>query len=140
MKIRTDFPRNRMFPLILAALAYLPVSQAEAPAAIKQEWQPSTLSEQAQAQVNAGVQQYQACLNDETRIHVNDKDDSRRVTDLILRNCEKKLTAVKEALDAEKVPRGLSDRYLRSKRSLGAQQVVRVVMGAQAARHAEQQP
>lgn len=140
MKIRIPTPWPLPFLVILAALAYFPSSWAEEPAAIKQEWQPSTLSEPAQAKVNDGVRQYQVCLNEETRIHVNDKDDSRRVTDLILRNCEKKLTVVREAFDAEKVPGGLSDRYLRSKRSLAAQQVVRVVMGAQAARHAEQQP
>ena len=108
--------------------------------AIKQEWQPTTLSEQTQAKVNAGVEQYQICLNEETKAHVNDKDDSRKVTDLILRNCEKKLVAVKEAFDAEKVPGVISDHYIRGKRSRAAQQVVKVVMGAQAARHVETKP
>jgi hypothetical protein len=107
---------------------------------IKQEWQPSTLSEQTLAKVNAGVEQYQTCLNNETRAHVNDKDDSRKVADLILRNCEKPLSVVKAAFDAEKVPGVISDRYLRSKRSRAAQQVVKVVMGAQASRSAEPRP
>lgn len=113
---------------------------AEEAAEIKQEWQPSTLSDKTLAKVKAGVEDYFKCLNDETLKHVQDKDDSRRVTDLILGNCEKRLGAVKEAFDAEKVPANLSERYLRSKRSRGAQQVVKVVMQAQALRHAETHP
>ena len=107
---------------------------------IKQEWQPSTLSEKTLAKVNSGVEEYQTCLNKETQAHVNDKDDSRKVADLILRNCEKPLGVVKEAFDAEKVPAQISDRYLRSKRSRAAQQVVKVVMSAQAARYSETHP
>ena len=115
-------------------------ARAEESEATKQEWQPSTLSEQTLNKVNAGVEQYQTCLNDETRTHINDKDDSRRVTDLILRNCEAKLTVVKTAFDAEKVPGVISDRYIRSKRSRAAQQIVRVVMATQAQRSVEQKP
>ena len=137
----------RMSPLpaalvfILSGLALaVPSGVVVAEEEIKQEWQPSTLSEQTLAKVNSGVEAYQKCLNSETLAHVNDKDDSRKVTDLILRNCEKPLTAVKEAFDAEKVPGSISDRYIRSKRSRGAQQVVKVVMGAQAARYSETHP
>jgi hypothetical protein len=123
--------------LCLLTAANLRAAETEA---IKQEWQPTTLSEQAQAKVNAGVEQYQICLNDETKVHVNDKDDSRKVTDLILRNCEKKLVVIKEVFDAEKVPGTISDRYIRAKRSRAAQQVVKIVMSAQAARHVETKP
>ena len=104
---------------------------------IKQEWEPTTLSEKTLAKVNGGVEQYQKCLNDETHTHVNDKDDSRRVSDLILRNCEGKLNTIKEAFDAEKVPGVISDRYIQSKRSRAAQQVVKVVMSAEAGRSTE---
>ena len=107
---------------------------------IKQEWQPTTLSDKTLAKINGGVEGYQKCLNDETRSHVNDKEDSRKVSDLILRNCETKLTVVKEAFDAEKVPGVISDRYIRSKRSRAAQQVVKVVMSAQALRNASPNP
>lgn len=127
--------------LLLAALLMLPgPSGARAEPELQQEWQPTTLSEATLAKVNQGVEAYQKCLNDETRAHYQDKDDSRRVTDLILRNCESRLTAITSAFDAEKVPGAISDRYVRSKRSRAAQQVVRVVMQAQAARYSETHP
>lgn len=127
--------------IILSSLALLTVtSSLRAEEEIKQEWQPSTLSDKTLAKVNSGVEAYQKCLNTETVAHVNDKEDSRKVTDLILRNCEPSLTVVKEAFNAEKVPSAISDRYIRSKRSRGAQQVVRVVMGAQAMRYSETHP
>lgn len=143
MKNRIDkiplLPRATLGGCLWLAMA-VPALAAEEPAELKQEWQPSTLSDKTLAQINGGLEQYQTCLNDETRAHLNDKEDSRKVTDLILRNCEKKLGPVKEAFDAEKVPGNLSDRYLRSKRSRAAQQVVKVVMGAQASRSIEKQP
>lgn len=107
---------------------------------IKQEWEPSTLSDKTLAKVNAGLEDYQKCLNEETQKHVQDKEDSRKLTDLVLRNCEPKMSPIKQAFDAEKVPGALSDRYLRSKRSRAAQQVVKVMMQAQAARYSETHP
>jgi hypothetical protein len=113
---------------------------SEDQAAIQQEWQPTTLSDKTLAKVHGGVEAYQKCLNDETRLHGNDPEDSRKVTDLILGRCDKTLTVVKEAFDSEKVPPVISERYLKSKRSRAAQQVVKVVMGAQAARYAKDHP
>lgn len=115
-------------------------AQAGESEAIQQEWQPTTLSDKTQAKVNAGLEEYQKCLNEETKKHVQDKEDSRKLTDLVLRNCEAKMTPIKEAFDAEKVPGAISDRYLRSKRSRAAQQVVKVMMQAQAARYSETHP
>lgn len=126
---------------LAACLVVLTVETADAgeSAGMKQDWQPSTLSEKTQERIHAGVEQYHQCLNEQTKAHVNDKDDSRRVADLILKNCESALAAVKPAFDAEKVPDVMSERYLRSKRSKAAQQVVRVVMSAQAVRSVEDQ-
>lgn len=124
----------------LVSLSVLVMAQglrAEESAETRQEWQPSTLSDKTQEQIHKGVEQYQQCLNEQTRTHINDKDDSRRVADLILQSCEARLAAVKPAFDAEKVPDVISERYLRSKRSRAAQQVVKVVMSAQAARSVE---
>jgi hypothetical protein len=119
--------------LALAACQQAPVKNAEEPRA----WQPSTLSEQTLDQVNAGLRIYQQCANDETRAHLNDRMDSRKVTDVILKNCEGKLSAIKTAFDAEQVPASISERYLRSKRSMAAQQILRVVMATQAVRSTE---
>jgi|GEM_PF-156851 hypothetical protein len=141
MKLESRHSRAQILALVGAILLIAGAgTAAEETGAIKQEWQPTTLSEKTQAKVNAGVEDYQKCLNDETRAHVQDKEDSRAVTDLILRNCEKRMTVIKEAFDAEKVPGSISDRYIRSKRSRAAQQVVKIVMQAQAARYSESHP
>jgi hypothetical protein len=116
------------------------VVNAAEPEPIKQEWQPTTLSEATQKKVHEGLEAYQKCLNDETKAHYNDKEDSRKLTDLILSQCESKLTLIKAAFDAEKVPDVISDRYNRSKRSRAAQQVVKVMMAAQATRSAAEKP
>ncbi|MFZ4653103.1 MAG: hypothetical protein ACOYLM_01855 [Methylococcaceae bacterium] len=128
--------------LLWLALGSLGFAQAgsEADADIQQEWQPTTLSDKTLAKIHGGVEAYQKCLNDETRLHGNDPLDSRKVTDLILGRCDKTLTVVKQAFDGEKVPSVISDRYIKSKRSRAAQQVVKVVMGAQAARYAKDHP
>lgn len=110
-----------------------PANKADEPGA----WQASTLSEETLAKVQDGLRVYQRCVNDETRTHLDDRMDSRRITDLILQNCEDKLSAIKAAFDAENVPDSISERYLRSKRSHAAQQILRVVMANQAMRSSE---
>ena len=119
---------------LLFSVGQVPVMAEEE---IKQEWQPTTLSEATLEKVQAGVADYQKCLNDETRQHMKDPDDSRRVADLILGKCEARLTVVRKAFDAEQVPPVISDRYVRSKRSRGAQQVMKIVMAQEAARASE---
>ncbi|BBL74840.1 hypothetical protein [Methylomagnum ishizawai] len=113
--------------LIGALLAFAATAHAE-----EGTWEPSTLSPATLDKVQASLKVYQQCVNDETRAHLNDKMDSRQVADLILRNCEDKLNGIKTAFDAEKVPAPISERYMRSKRSMAAQQILRVVMAHQA--------
>ena len=120
--------------IFLAAMSLAACQSAVKDAEESQTWQPSTLSEQTLDKVQAALKVYQQCVNNETRSHLNDKEDSRQVTDTILKNCESKLSAVRAPFDAEKVPESISERYLRSKRSLAAQQVLRVVMATQAVR------
>lgn len=106
----------------------------------KEEWQPSTLNEKTLKKVEEAVSAYQHCLNEETRRHLKEVEDSRRLTDRILSACDDRLSPIKSAFKAEKVPDALTDRYLRRKRSLAAQQVVRVVMSEQALRYREPAP
>ncbi|MFM8442509.1 MAG: hypothetical protein ACKN9W_04090 [Methylococcus sp.] len=140
------YPTLRSLPVSLAMAGVLFLllpgvgAQAEEAEPIKQEWEPSTLSDKTLTKINAGLEDYQKCLNEETQKHVQDKEDSRKLTDLVLRNCEPRMTPIKAAFDAEKVPGALSDRYLRAKRSRAAQQVVKVMMQAQAARYSEPPP
>jgi hypothetical protein len=123
--------------LILAALGLVQPVLAEEPAGT---WEPSTLKPETLDRVRETLESYQRCLDEETRAHLDDKLDSRRVADTILKNCESQLTTIKTAFDAEKVPDSISERYLRSKRSQAAQQVLRVVMATQATRSVNPTP
>jgi hypothetical protein len=124
---------------VLAGFQPMPSKAEPAPPAAS-AWEPSTLSEAAQQKILAKVRDYQTCVNDETRKHLNDPGDSRRTSDLILGNCEDTLAKVKAALQAEQVPEPNANLYVRAKRSRAAQQVLRTVMATQAQRSAGQAP
>jgi hypothetical protein len=116
---------------LLAALGAPALLRAEG------EWQPSTLSKATLAKVHEAAKAYQDCLNEEFRAHVGEDVDSRLQTDRILHACENRLTPMKAAFDAEKVPGSISERYMRSHRTRGARDLVRLLMSAQAARAAD---
>ena len=102
--------------------------------AVDQEWKPSTLSEQTIAKANAAVLEYNKCLTTETKAKAADRGDPRDITNVILKNCEGQLPAIKLAFDAENVPAVISERYMRKTRSHGIQAVLRTVMGVHAER------
>lgn len=123
----------------LSACGSTPVAPEEAAekADTQGQWQASTLSQQTIAKANAAVKGYQQCLNTETMAHVNDPFDSRVIADRILKQCETRLSGIKEAFDTEGVPAVISERYMRKNRSQGAQSVLRYVMSVQAMRAGE---
>ncbi len=97
-------------------------------------WQATTLSDETLQKVQQTLVSYQQCVNDQTQGHINDKLDSRAITDIVLKQCEPKLGAVKTAFDAEKVPAEVSERYMRSRRTHAARNILKTVMGIQALR------
>lgn len=103
-------------------------------------WQPSVLSEAVQEKIRLATLEYQRCVNDETRLHLADRGDSRRVTDQILGRCEPALAELKSVMRTAGVPEVNANLYLRGKRSRAAQQVLRIVMATQAQRAASQEP
>jgi hypothetical protein len=107
---------------------------------IPQEWKSTTLSDKTLATIQRAVESYHRCLDEETKKHVNDPEDSRKLTDQILMACDPKLIPIKPAFQAEKVPDTISERYLQRKRSQAAQQIVQVMMGAHALRYRETHP
>jgi hypothetical protein len=104
------------------------------------EWRPTTLSDQTLEKVKLGLVAYQGCVNDETRTRIGETADSRALTDRVLKTCEGKLSKVKEAFDSENVPGTISERYMRGRRTQAARQILRTLMGAQAAQTAIGQP
>jgi hypothetical protein len=118
------------------ALVFLPPAFGEG----EEEWKASTLKDETLQKVQTALVGYQQCVNDETRLHINDKLDSRAVTDSVLKKCEEKLGAVKTAFDGENVPASVSERYMRSRRTHAARNILKTVMGIQALRSAEGKP
>ncbi len=108
-------------------------SQAES-TPIDQEWKPSTLSDATIAKANDAVKEYNKCLTAQTKAKASETGDPRNITNMILKNCESMLPAIKTAFDAEKVPAVISERYMRKTRSHGTQAVLRTVMGVHAER------
>jgi hypothetical protein len=100
-------------------------------------WAPSDATME---QVNGLLKTYEKCANDETRAHLDDKMDSRKVTDVILQKCEDKLSAIKTVFNADHAPDAASEHFIRRKRSHVAQQILRVVMGHQAVQSTNQTP
>ncbi|MGX2040701.1 hypothetical protein ACWJKU_11305 [Methylocaldum sp. MU1018] len=104
------------------------------------EWRGTTLSDQTLEKVNMALVVYQGCVNQEARARINDQADSRALTDQVLKACEEKLSKAKAAFDSEKVPGTIAERYMRSRRTQAARQVLRTFMSAQAAQAASGQP
>lgn len=127
---------NFFFRVLLAAIALSALQTVRA----EDEWQGTTLSDQTLEKVNLALVAYQSCVNSETRARVGEQADSRALTDRVLKTCEEKLSKVKAAFDSEKVPGTISERYMRSRRTQAARQVLRTLMGAQAAQAATGQP
>lgn len=100
-------------------------------------WAPSDAT---MDKVNGLLKSYELCANDETRAHIDDKVDSRKVTDLVLQKCEDKLSAIKAVFNADHAPDAASEHFIRRKRSHVAQQILRVVMGHQAVQSANPTP
>lgn len=120
--------------ILLTACHTTPIQETQNPS---QSWHPSTLKEDTQKQVYEALRQYEQCLDKETQAHLYDREDSRRIADGILKQCEEKLSAVKIPLQLEQVPDALADRYLMSKRSRAAQNIMRIVMATQAMRQSQ---
>jgi len=118
-------------PLLLAGLVLImPVARA----APEEAWQGSSLSDETLKKVQLALVDYQRCINEDTQARINDRLDSRAMTDAILKQCEEKLGAVKTAFDQEKVPAEVSDRYMRSRRTHAARNILKTIMGIQALR------
>lgn len=126
---------NKKACVLLSASILLPAFGLRAEEA---QWEPSKLSEKTWDQVQQAKVAYDACLNQQLVKNIGSEADPRVVTDAILKACEERLSPIRTAFAAEKVPEEMIDRHLRQQRSRAAQSVVREVMGAQAVRQSQQ--
>lgn len=100
------------------------------------EWQASTLTPATLKKVYQAAGVYQNCVGNALRAQINNKQDSRAVTDGILKQCEPQLQPMRDAFTSEKVPAEIADRYLQKTRTQTARNLLREVMATQAVRGA----
>lgn len=125
---------------LLTGLSLSACQSAVKPEEPSQEWRPSAISDGTKGKFYAKTQVYEQCLSGEMQAHVNDKDDSRRITDLILRNCEDKLAEAKAVLTGEGVPEQSAEMFVKRRRSQAAQKILPEMMAIQAVRSANERP
>ncbi len=99
------------------------------------KWAPSTLSAGAIQKINSTTTEYRQCLDQAIQQQAGSRLDAGTLTDLILKRCEDRLTAIRQVFAEEKVPPLIADRYLRMKRVQGTRDVLRTIISAQAQPH-----
>lgn len=100
----------------------------------EEEWQESVLKAATLEKVYKIANQYQRCMVEQLQGQANAEQDSRALTDSILKKCEPQLSPMREVFTAEKVPVEMADRYLKKTRIQAARRLIREVMAAQAQR------
>ncbi|MGI9211916.1 MAG: hypothetical protein ACR2HF_05545 [Methylococcaceae bacterium] len=125
--------------LLYALLVLFSISSvwADAP---NEAWQGTSLSDETLQKVQRTLVDYQQCITEQTQGHINDRLDSRAITDLVLKKCEERLAGIKTAFDGEKVPVEISERYMRSRRTHAARNILKAVMSVQALRSSTEKP
>ncbi|TAN48978.1 MAG: hypothetical protein EPN21_13430 [Methylococcaceae bacterium] len=98
------------------------------------EWQESALKAATLEKVYQIANQYQRCMVKELQSQVGSDQDSRALTDSILKKCEPQLSPMRDVFTAEKVPAEMAERYLKKTRTQAARNLIREVMAMQAQR------
>ena len=125
--------------LLCAWLILFSISSVKADAT-NEAWQGTSLSDETLQKVQRTLVDYQQCITEQTQGHINDHLDSRAITDLVLKKCEERLGGIKTAFDGEKVPVEISERYMRSRRTHAARNILKTVMSVQALRSGTEKP
>lgn len=135
-------------PLVLACLLLLggcqsapscPPTPVAAKPADPSQWAESTLSECTKNKVKAAIEDYNQCLTKQTQLRASGRDDPRSIANTILKDCEERLSPIKDAYDAEHVPEAISQRHQRQVRSRGVQKVLFAVESVHAQRAGEEE-
>ncbi len=93
-----------------------------------EEWQATTLPDETIANIQKSKYQYMTCITNEVKKRMKLKMDSRKLTDEILKACEKSLADVRETFIKEKVPEKSADRYMKMTRTQTARKVLKEMM------------
>jgi hypothetical protein len=123
----------------LLLLTMLLVSVAAFADDAKNEWHNTTLTDATMKKIQEAKYQYKKCVVDEMQKPDYSKQDTRKATDIIMKQCEPVLAQMREVYIAEKVPGIVADRHLKQMRMQTTRSALQALMFAEAARKSGQQ-
>jgi hypothetical protein len=105
----------------------------------KNEWHNTTLTEATIKKIQEAKYQYKKCVADEMQKPDYTNQDTRRATDVIMKQCEPVLAKMREVYTAENVPGIVADRHLKQMRMQTTRSALQALMFTEAARKSGQQ-
>jgi hypothetical protein len=97
----------------------------------KEEWSPTTLSEETIKKIQSVQYDYKKCASDEMQNLINENKTSQKLTDAtneIMGKCESYLAKMKAVYLDEKVPETIADRHLKQMRIKTTRNVIQELM------------
>jgi flavorubredoxin len=92
------------------------------------EWQQTTLPDSAITHIQIAKSKYSQCIRGEIKNIVSANFDSRKATDMVMKQCEMLLTQVRQIFLDEKVPEQIADRYMKKTRTETARNTLKHLM------------
>ncbi len=92
------------------------------------EWQQTTLSDSAINHIQKAKYKYSQCIRTEIEKIMSANIDSRKATDMVMKQCELVLKDVRQIFIDEKVPEQLADRYMKKTRTETARKTLKHLM------------
>ena len=105
----------------------------------KNEWHNTTLTDATIKKIQEAKYQYKKCVVDEMQKTDYTNQDTRRATDVIMKQCEPVLAKMREVYTAENVPGIVADRHLKQMRLQTTRSALQAMMFAEASRKSGQQ-
>ena len=102
----------------------------------KNEWHNTTLSDATIEKIQAGKYEYKKCIGEEMQKSTYQKLESRKATDVIMKQCEPVLAKMRAIYTDAEVPGVVADRHLRQMRMQTTREALQGMMFSEAARKA----
>jgi hypothetical protein len=102
----------------------------------KNEWINTTLSETTIAKIQSAKYEYKKCVGDEMQKSSYQQQDTRKATDVIMKQCEPVLAKMRIVYTEAKVPEVIADRHLKQIRLQTTREALQGMMFSEASRKA----
>lgn len=105
----------------------------------KNDWHNTELSDATIKKIQEAQYQYKKCVAEEMQKPAYHEIDTRKATDLVIKQCEPVLAKMREVYIGEKVPGIIADRHLKQMRLRTTRTALQELMFSEAARKSGQQ-